>query len=64
MTEFRYIATPRKGREHWYIRRRIQRRASFLGIKFWKTVDTRYFGPYENYIIAYTESGKPFTFKV
>ena len=63
MTEFRYIATPRKGRTHWYIKRRIQRRVSFLGIKFWKTVDTWYFGPYENYIIAYTEAGEPFTFK-
>lgn len=63
MTEFRYIASPRKGRTHWFIRRRIQRRVKFLCIKFWKTVDTRYFGPYENYITAYTEAGEPFTFK-
>lgn len=65
MTEFRYIAKPYKphGYTLWTIKRKIQKRVKFLGIKFWKTVDTRYFGPYENYIIAYTEAGEPFTFK-
>ena len=62
MDTYKHIAMPVKYWGEWCIKRKIQKKVRGIFGWRWKTMETRYFGPYKSYMHAEMEAGKPFEF--
>ena len=53
MATFKFCSKPVCILGKWVIRSKTKKRVKFMGIHFWKTMETRYYGPYKSYMDAY-----------
>ena len=44
------VDKPSSGFYGWYIKQKVYKRSSFLGIKFWQCMETNLYGPYKHYL--------------
>ena len=58
MKTYRFIDKPTLYLGTWYIKRKIQKRVKFIFFRFWRTMDTQHFGPYDSYLDAVVAIGE------
>lgn len=62
MDNYKYTTKPVKYWGEWCIKRKIQKKVRFIFFWHWRTIDTRYFGPYKDYLTVLSQIREPIEF--